>query len=76
MAIYREVAPLALQLEREFLSVLSAKEKARRSTPRSLNCPSAWTAAQSLDPHFASATGSKIALACEPPWKIVWVAAL
>jgi DNA-binding MarR family transcriptional regulator len=27
VAIYREVAPLALQLEREFLSVLSEKEK-------------------------------------------------
>ena len=27
-AIYREVVPLALQLEREFLSVLSAKERA------------------------------------------------
>ena len=26
LAIYREVVPLALQLEREFLSVLSAKE--------------------------------------------------
>jgi len=28
LAIYREVAPLALQLEREFLSVLNGKEKA------------------------------------------------
>lgn len=28
VAIYREVVPLALQLEREFLSVLSAKERA------------------------------------------------